>query len=153
MRNFRIFALLAFAALLAWLAFFTCSKLYKMTAIRGLTPGAVFREHRITDKRALDGSYGPAYWIAWNNADITKRSDFREILQKEAWEKINIGDRVTIAYYRDDPTPYKPDGIFDSPGNFIFDLALLTGELMMLVMSLRVLAGILVKGPFGRAAP
>lgn len=103
-----------------------------MSAIRGWVPGAIYKEHIVTDKRVLDGKYGPAYWVAWEGADITRRSTRRTNLGKEQWQTIDIGDRVTIAYYRGNPEPYIPDGIFVSPENFAFDLILFTGEIWII---------------------
>jgi len=139
MRVVRTIAILVLISFVVWLALFTSAKLYKMTAIRGWVPGAIYKEHVVTDKRVLDGEYGPAHWIAWEGADITQRSTFRETLDEEQWETINIGDKVAIAYYRDDPEPYKLDGIYVSPGNFVFDLILLIGEILVIIILVRLL--------------
>jgi hypothetical protein len=133
MKTLRNIAAFILMFLVAWVALFTAGKLYKMASIRGWVPGAIYKEHVVTDKRVLEGTYGPVHWLAWSDADITERSPMRENVEKEQWDNIAIGATITMAYYRDDPEPYKPDGIFVSAGNFVFDLLLLTLELAAII--------------------
>jgi hypothetical protein len=139
MRILRTTAVFILIALVVWLTLFTSAKLYKMAAIRGWMPGAIYKEHVVTDKRALEDEYGPVYWVAWEGGDITQRSNLRENLDEEQWSAIKVGDKVAIAYYRGAPEPYKPDGIFVSLGNFGFDLVLLFGEILLTITLVRLL--------------
>lgn len=139
MRTLRTTAAFVLMALAVSMALYTGAKLYKMSAIRGWVPGAVHKERVVTDKRAVEGEYGPVYWIAWEHGDIAQRSNVRENVDEQQWSAIRVGDKVTIAYYRDDPEPYKPDGIYASTGNFVFDFFLLIGEIMLSITSVRFL--------------
>src|SRR4051812_19406382 len=105
MRTLRIIASVLLLAFAMSLGLYTSIKLYKMMAIRGWLPGATFKEHVLTDKRMLEGEFGPSYWIAWDGSNITRPSNSRENLDKLRWANMKIGDKVTIAYYRGDPSP------------------------------------------------
>jgi hypothetical protein len=113
------------------MALLTGGKLYKMAAIRGWVSGANFRDQVVTAKRVVEDEDGPVFWIAWSGADPAQRSTFRDNLDRDQWEQIQIGDTVRMAYYDSDPypRPYKPDGIYTSAGNFAFDIVLLASEL------------------------
>lgn len=131
LRILRAVVVTTLVAFLLGLAGFFIGKLYEMAAIRGWVPGAVYRTHVITDMQVLDGDYGPAYWIAWDGAPIARRSHQRENLERDQWARLAVGDTVTMAYYRDDPTPNSPDGIYVSLGNFVFDIVLLSCALLL----------------------
>jgi|ERR1022692_1588301 hypothetical protein len=130
MRIVRIIATSFCALALTSLMLVTGTRLYKMAAIRGWVSGATLREHVLTGKRIEQTERGPVYWIRWHEADPARRSAFQDNLDSEQWEQIHPGDKVTMAYYKSEPYPYKPDGIYTSPSNFAFVIGLLALEVL-----------------------
>jgi hypothetical protein len=101
------------------------NKLHTMVQVRGLIEGATEERQQITDKSILDGNFGEAYWIAWNNSDITERSSNRINIDETQWIDLAIGDNIPIIRLSDDPIPYYREGIYASDGNFILDFVLI----------------------------
>lgn len=109
---------------------FTDSKIEKMEMIRGINPGAENHEVTVTDKLRTETPLDPpTYWIAWNDADIRVRSNERMNLTKDHWDSLRVGDKFTLTFVDDDPSPYHSEGIFASDGNLAFDRILQFSEI------------------------
>ena len=96
-----------------------------MTLVRGFIGNATDELQTITNKRMLEGTFGKAYWIAWNQSDITQPSANRINIDEEQWNDFSIGDSIPIIQLQDDPIPYYRQGIYASDGNFILDFILI----------------------------
>jgi hypothetical protein len=118
----RVLGIVAFA-LLTW---FTSAKLIKMAQIRGLISGPVPESKTITSKIVLEDNYGEAYWLAWNDVDIRRRSRDRINLPQDIWRQYSVGDQIEVLYFPGDRKPYHRRDIFAENGNFAFDGGLLT---------------------------
>ncbi|HEY9062227.1 MAG TPA: hypothetical protein VIO64_17265 [Pseudobacteroides sp.] len=111
----------------------TGPKLIKMAQIKGWVTGAEIKVEEITQKWNQTPDIHPSgrntFWISWGNQDISVRGNHRTNVEKEIWDSINIGDKIELVYVPGDTSAYLKDGIFVGPGNFIFDIVLLLGEL------------------------
>jgi hypothetical protein len=110
-------------------------KLRTMAMIRGWVPGAEEVRKGVTD-RWLDpgsGRLGPAFWIAWDGGSARVRGPHRLNLEEEAWNRIAVGDTIPVVFVHGEP--YLRDSIFDSLGNFAFDLVLLAAEAALCVVA------------------
>ena len=116
-------------ACLAFLTWFTSSKLIKMGKIRGFIAGPPPQSKTITAKAILEGNYGEVYWLAWDRADIRVPGGNRINLPREVWDKHAIGDRISVYYFPGDKWPYLREGIYASNENFGFDAVFLGAEL------------------------
>jgi len=115
------------------LASITVPKLYTMSAIKGWVPGAKVQIYHVTQK--LDN--GKVYWISWTRDDIRLPGNHKSNIRYERWAKLKIGDPIEIITVGNDPTTYTRDDIFVEPGNFVFDLVLLAGELAGIILVIR----------------
>jgi len=113
------------------------NKLHTMAQVRGLLGGATEELQTSTDKKILEGQFGPAYWIAWNHSDITLPSSNRINIDEKQWIKFNIGDAISIIRLAEDPIPYYREGIYASDGNFILDFVLISLLIWWLKRSIR----------------
>lgn len=122
---------LLFAAIIALIAvFITIPKLYKMSQIRGIFSGAIVNNYKITNKWISEGRRNRTYYyITWAEDINNIKQGEKENIEKEKWEKLNIGDNVEIVKFQNDESSYIKDGIYDSTGNFIIDFILLSGEI------------------------
>lgn len=115
---------------------FTGPKLLRMAQIKGWVPGGQTTTHRITQKweEMRDGSRGPGsvYWISWTDRSIQEIGDHRLNLELEQWHSLQVGDPIEIVRVPGDQWPHTRDGIFVSPGNFVFDSVLLGVELWLM---------------------
>lgn len=113
-------------ACLAFLTWFTSSKLIQMAQIRGFIAGPAAQAKTITSKAILDGRYGDANWVAWDHADIRKPGRNRVNLPREVWDRFAVGDQIAVYYFPGERWAYTREDIFASNENFAFDFVLLT---------------------------
>ena len=104
---------------------FLLNKLYTMTQIRGWSSGSIIHHHTVTDKRQLEGLFDNAYWVAWDDSDITVPSSERINLYDKQWLPLKVGDTISIVTIPNNPIPYNREGIYASNGNFILDIVLI----------------------------
>ncbi|MBI5042870.1 MAG: hypothetical protein HZC10_03370 [Nitrospirae bacterium] len=124
--------------LFIYLAILTTSKLYRMCIIKGWIDGEmVIRTYTITQKwherYATDYGTGHMYWISWTGQNIKENGVHRVSMQYEKWVYLQINDPIEIIYIVNNPSPYSRDGMFVSDGNFIFDIVLLSLELIAIL--------------------
>ncbi|HEX8309793.1 MAG TPA: hypothetical protein VF614_00650 [Chthoniobacteraceae bacterium] len=118
---------------LVWLTYFTGTKLTKMAQIPGFISGPAPETKVITSKTILPGSYGDAYWLAWNDVGIRTPSRDRINLPRDVWQSYSRGDRIEVLYFAADPWPYHRMDIFAENGSFVFDAVLLAAWLAGIV--------------------
>lgn len=134
MKNIRSLAVVVLAMTI------TAPKLYKMGQIRGWISGAETSTKTITQKWHQTSiaypSGGDAYWLAWSDTNIREVGDHRLNVTLEHWQTIDIGEDIEIVYTPRDSKPYLRDGIFASPGNFVFDIFLLSTAIVILIVKI-----------------
>lgn len=107
----------------------TVPKLVRMARIRGWLPGATVSTEVITQKWDHPSRSGRAYWVAWSERDIREVGPHRLNIPQARWERLAIGDTISLVRVGRRSSPYLGDGIYASTGNFILDIALLMFEL------------------------
>ena len=105
------------------LMFLTGSKLYKMAQIKGFVPGRKLVTQLVTGSGEQQGRREMVYWISWGGADWRVPSNNRTNLPEEIWENHPVGSEIQLVQHGE--TFYHPNGIFVSPGNFVFDVFLM----------------------------
>jgi hypothetical protein len=115
----------------------TGPKLVKMATIRGWLPGATVSAEVITQKWDHASRTGHAYWVAWSERDIREVGPHRLNVPQARWERLAIGDTITIVRVRRDRQAYLRDGIYASTGNFVLDVALLILEIGIVLAMIR----------------
>ena len=118
---------------LALAAFVTGPKLYWRCQVKGLLPGAVEHPRTVLEKwhqtpqeHHRDRN---VYWLRIAPGDIREEGPHRLHLAPPHWEGIAVGNELTFVSVGRSDDLYLPDGIYTSPLNFVFDLALLALEL------------------------
>lgn len=123
-------------ACLAFLTWFTSSKLVKMAQIRGFIAGPSPQSKTITNKAILDGRHGDSNWVAWDFANIRVPGRNRVNLPRDVWDRLSVGDKIAVYYFPGDRWPYTREDIFASDENFVFDAVLLSMWLLGIVFLL-----------------
>lgn len=115
----------------------TGPKLYKMCQIKGWVPGAEIETVIITQKWNQTPDIHPSgrntFWISWTEKDIKQIGNHRTNVFEDRWNEISIGDSIEVIHVIGDRSPYLRDDIFVTAENFLFDIALLIGELSMAI--------------------
>lgn len=122
------------------LSLFTGQKLLKMTQIRGWIPGGQVLEKVVTEKdfgksvgrRRADTSF----WIAWDGQSAREVGNNRTNLSEDDWLQVDVGDTIQLVKVPFDNRYYLRDGIYDSIGNFGFDIFLFIAEITLFIIAL-----------------
>ncbi|HEY0152050.1 MAG TPA: hypothetical protein VGB92_08640 [Longimicrobium sp.] len=122
-------------------ALVTGPKLHKMAQIRGWLPGGTIDTVVVTDRwHQRPGEAGTdhdIYWITWDGADVRRVGPHRLNVAAERFPALTMGSRLEVIRVEGDRDAYLRDDIFASNGNFIFDIALLIGEMALVVVGVR----------------
>lgn len=116
-------------------ALVTGPKLHKMAQIRGWLPGASTATVVVTDRwHQQPGEAGTdhdVYWITWDGGDVRRVGPHRFNVSAEQFPALTVGSSLEVVRVPGDRGSYLRDDIFASTENFIFDVALLLGELAL----------------------
>ena len=135
----------------------TGPKLYKMAQIKGWLPGATATTRPITQKGVDHGTRGREHhWVSWANSGGPISRAHRASVSPEVWETMTVGDPVEVIRVPGDEDAYLRNGVFVEPGNFVFDIVLLSVGLCVAVASAGRLLWWLIRGrrvPFWEGWP
>src|SRR4051812_12850521 len=80
---------------------FTLHKLHRMEQIRGWKPGATVRTEFVRQK--FGDAENDAYWIALSDESIRRPGPHRMNLEREDWERLQLGAPLEVVYLPGDP--------------------------------------------------
>ena len=130
-------------------AFVTGPKLYWRCQVKGLLPGATEHTRTVLEKwhqtPAEHHRDRNVFWLRIGEGDIKEDGRHRLHLAPKHWARIEVGSELTLVSVGRSSRLYLPDGIYTSPLNFVFDIALLVLELGFAVW----MAVLLRRGPDG----
>jgi len=119
---------LLIVAILA-LCYATLPRLYVSALIHGWIDGAERAERFITAKWSERSHRGHRnYWIEIN--DFQEQSFGRILMEEDAWDAMNKGDRVEVVYLPNHPQPFHRQGSGFSRNHVVWDLGLLLSEVV-----------------------
>ena len=110
-------------------------RLFRMTQIRGWTPGARTEIYTITQMDKTRGRRDDHYWVSWSrDKNVRDAGNHRVMLEYENWSKLRIGSQIEITYIGNNDTPYAMDDASDF--DFFFD-----GMLLLVSLAVAFFAG------------
>jgi hypothetical protein len=124
------------AGLFALCMLSTTLKIRRMAIIRGWIPGREVVEKVLAQKWHQEVPH-ERFWISTDkNNDIRIAHSGRIQVSTSSWNRIQIGQPITLVKAPGDSEFYLQNDIYSSPGNLVFDAFLLTGELIMFLWML-----------------
>ena len=76
-------------------------------------------------------SYGTHYLVSWNGQAALGEGRDRVFLQKDAWDKLKIGDTIDVIYLGSSERAYTRASVSVSNGNLLIDLLVVLAELIV----------------------
>jgi hypothetical protein len=120
--------------LMVALAIFTTHKMYSMARMRGFIGKRIITVHHITDKKR-ETSFRNAHerefcFVSWAESASENDPQHRVQVDCDRWRKLELGDRIEVARIDEDDSGHMIGAeVFESDGNFVFDMVLLGIEL------------------------